>query len=163
MRLYVAGPMTGIPQFNYPAFIDAAVVLRATGHDVVSPAELDDPDDRAAALASKDGHMLSYTSGTGKTWGDFLARDVKLIADGGIDGIVVLDGWAKSRGARLETFVGNLCGLPAYPLWTVPWLVPLRMDELSAAWTGLDASELMDLSDPYWDCQCGACVPEVFA
>lgn len=103
--------MTGIPQFNYPAFIAAANAFRAAGYDVVSPAELDDPDDKAAALASEDGHMLAYSAGTGKTWGDFLARDVKLLADDGITHIAVLPGWEKSRGARLETFVGFLCGL----------------------------------------------------
>lgn len=117
MRLYIAGPMTHIPQFNFPAFDAMAVALRESGYDVVSPAELDDPVDRAAALASPDGSHLSYGTGVKKTWGQFLARDVILIADGDavgpIDGIVVLPDWHKSRGARLETFVGRmLCGLP---------------------------------------------------
>lgn len=113
MKVYVAGPMTGIPQFNYPAFVDLANALRQRGYDVVSPAELDDPSDKAAALASPDGAMLQYSEGTGKTWGDFLARDVKLLADDGIEAVVVLPGWEQSRGARLETFVANaLCGLP---------------------------------------------------
>jgi hypothetical protein len=108
-RVYVAGPMTGIPAFNFPAFDAAAAALRAQGFDVVSPAELDDEVDSAMARASVDGHIGSVA----KTWGDFLARDVKLLADDGITAIVVLPGWEKSRGARLETFVGNrLCGMP---------------------------------------------------
>jgi len=115
MRVYIAGPMTGIRQFNYPAFIAAAERLRRGGYDVVSPAELDDPADKAAALASPDGAMLQYSNGTGKTWGDFLARDVKLLADDGIEAIVVLDGWEQSRGARLETFVGKaMCGMKVF-------------------------------------------------
>lgn len=113
MRVYIAGPMTGLPQFNFPAFDALANSLRLAGHDAVSPAELDDPEDRAAALASPDGFMHGGHH-MNKTWGDFLARDVKLIADGGIEGIVVLDGWERSRGARLETFVGFLCGLRTY-------------------------------------------------
>lgn len=113
-KLYVAGPMTGIPSFNFPTFDAAAAELRAAGYDVVSPAEMDDPDTRAAAMASPDGAPGTGSS-NGETWGDFLARDVKLIADGGIEGIVVLPGWERSRGARLETFVGHaLCGLPVY-------------------------------------------------
>lgn len=111
MRVYLAGPMTGIPQFNIPAFDAAAGDLRARGYDVVSPAELDDPETRKAALASPDGAPGTGTS-NGETWGDFLSRDVKLIADEGIEGIVVLPGWTASKGARLETFVGRLCKLP---------------------------------------------------
>jgi hypothetical protein len=107
--------MTHIPQFNFPAFDQLAAMLRSYGYEVVSPAELDDPVDRAAALASPDGSALSYGQGVKKTWGAFLARDVKLLVDDGIDAVVVLPGWEKSRGARLETFVANaLCGLPVY-------------------------------------------------
>lgn len=114
-RIYIAGPMTGIPQFNFPAFDAAAIVLRERGFEVVSPAELDDPDDRAAAFNSPDGSALAYGNGVKKTWGQFLGRDVILIADSKIEAIYVLEGWNKSRGARLETFVGAaMCGLPIY-------------------------------------------------
>ncbi len=110
MRIYVCGPMTGHAQFNLPTFDAATADLRERGHDVVSPAELDDPETRKVALASPDGAPGSGSS-NGETWGDFLARDVKLLADDGIEAIAVLPGWEKSKGARLETFVGRLCGL----------------------------------------------------
>ncbi|MGZ6587122.1 MAG: DUF4406 domain-containing protein [Solirubrobacteraceae bacterium] len=130
-RAYVAGPMTGIPQFNFPAFDVAAYALRAVGYDVVSPAEIDDPETRAAALASPDGAPGSGTA-NGETWGDFLARDVKLIADDGIELIVVLDGWECSRGSRLETFVGRaLCGIPVRRLSTGR---PVPLWRLAIAW-----------------------------
>lgn len=104
-RWYLAGPMSGVPQFNYPAFDQAAAILRANGFSIASPAELDDPATRKAALASPDGAVIA----NGHTWGDFLARDVKLVADG-VNGIIFLPGWERSRGARLEAFVGLLCG-----------------------------------------------------
>jgi hypothetical protein len=106
MRIYLAGPMSNIPAFNFPAFFAAATWLRAKGWDVVSPAELDDAEDKGAALASATGNPAHAA----KTWGDFLARDVKLIADGGIQGIVFLPNWYRSRGARLEATVGLLQG-----------------------------------------------------
>lgn len=102
MRVYLAGPMSSMPQMNFPAFYTAAVRLRELGWDVVSPAELDDEQDAAIALRSE-------THPT-KTWGDFLARDVKIIADGGIEGIVFLPRWWQSRGARLEATIGLLQG-----------------------------------------------------
>lgn len=111
MRIYTAGPMTGLPQFNFPAFDRAAGQLRAEGHDVVSPAELDSPEHRAIALASHTGDPREYTKITGETWGDLLARDVKLIADGGIERIYVLPGWERSKGARLETYIAHLTGI----------------------------------------------------
>lgn len=49
MRAYLAGPMSNIPQFNFPAFDDAAADLRARGWDIVSPAELDRPEVRPNA------------------------------------------------------------------------------------------------------------------
>jgi hypothetical protein len=137
MRLYIAGPMTGIPQFNYPAFEAMARSLRRADYDVVSPAEMDDPATQAAALASHDG-APGTGSANGETWGDFLARDVKLIADDGIEGIVVLPGWANSRGARLETFVGRaLCGIRVYT-WepTYEQLRPVSFLALAKGWLG---------------------------
>lgn len=109
MRLYIAGPMTGIPQFNVPLFDEVAAKLRAEGHEVVSPAELDSPEMRAFALASSDGIMPPDGKIVGESWGDMLARDVRVIHDQ-VDSIAVLPGWYKSRGARLEVFVGLLTG-----------------------------------------------------
>lgn len=131
-KVYLAGPMTGLPQFNFPLFDRTATKLREQGYDVTSPAELDSPAHRKAALASSDGSPTHYESETNDTWGQLLARDVLLIADDGIEGIFVLPGWQRSRGARLETFVGNrMCGLPVYSVET--WgKVPLW--RLARAW-----------------------------
>lgn len=109
MKLYIAGPMSGIPQYNFPAFFAVGDKLRELGYEVVNPAEIDTKEDKGAALASPDG--LGHT-GT-KTWGDFLMRDVKLVADV-VDGIFVLPNWFKSRGARLETFVALQVQKPVY-------------------------------------------------
>lgn len=125
--------MTGLPQFNFPAFDAMAARLRALLFEVVSPAELDDPEDREAALASADGSMLGGHGKTKKSWGDFLSRDVKLIADGGIEGIVVLPGWETSRGARLETFVGFLCRIAIYRL-VGHSLVKVSLLDLARGW-----------------------------
>lgn len=126
MKLYLAGPMTGIPQFNFPAFAEATAALRALGHEVISPAEQDPPEVQAAALASPDGRLDANGMIAGKTWGDILALDVKTVADD-VEGVVLLPGWQLSRGARLETFVALLCRKPVH-LWLggeMHWLSPV--------------------------------------
>jgi hypothetical protein len=114
LRIYCCGPMSGIKAFNIPAFDEAAKALRVRGYDVVSPAELDEPEFRAWCLASEDGDISKAPKHLRTTWGELLARDVKMIADEGIEAIVCLEGWKESRGACLETFVGRQCGLPIY-------------------------------------------------
>jgi hypothetical protein len=115
-KYYLAGPMTGIKHFNFPAFHAAAVDLRERGFAIISPAELDSPEAKKAAEESLDGDPSHYAAND--SWGDLLSRDVKLIADEGIEAIVVLPGWHSSRGAKLETFITHLCGVPIleYPL-----------------------------------------------
>ena len=113
-RVYLAGPMTGIPKFNFPAFEAATAKLRGKGLDVVSPHELDEPEIRLAAAQSETGKLVDGKI-AGHSWGDILARDVKVVADN-VGGIVFLDGWARSRGAKLEAVVGLLCNHRFYRL-----------------------------------------------
>ena len=101
---YLAGKMSGIPQFNFPKFDRVAATLRAAGMIIITPSELDTAEIRTAALASKDGQPM----GVGGSWGDFLARDVKVIADQ-VDGVILMDGWLDSKGARQEAFTALQC------------------------------------------------------
>jgi hypothetical protein len=111
MKIYIAGPMTGVPKFNVPFFDKVAAELREVGYDVVSPAELDSPEMRKQALTSTTGIVRDGDWNTGETWGSCLARDVLILSDTGIEAIALLPGWKNSRGASLEATVGLLNGL----------------------------------------------------
>ena len=101
---YLAGPMSGIPQFNFPLFYRATADLRAAGYNIISPAELDAQHGvDTQAMASKDGDASKLT----QTWGDLLARDVKIVSDVA-QGVIFLPNWWTSRGAKLEAFVALL-------------------------------------------------------
>jgi len=111
IKFYLAGPMSGIPQHNLPAFEEAAEDLRSRGYNIISPAELDGG--RFKEIVRKDltGEATDVAGGAiidGQTWGDLLSRDVKLIADD-VDGIIFLPNWQLSRGARMEAYIGLVC------------------------------------------------------
>jgi Domain of unknown function (DUF4406) len=109
-RLYIAGPMTGYPAFNFPAFYEAAKTLRAQGLEIISPAEEDEKYGVAqVAISSTDGKLDANGKIAGSTWGDMLARDVKIVADL-VDGVAVLKNWERSKGAKLEVTVAILTG-----------------------------------------------------
>lgn len=105
-KYYLAGPMSGIPQFNFPAFDAACLRLRAAGFDIVSPHEHDTPETQKAARASVDGAHMPKETGA-ESWAECLARDVVLIGDI-CAGIIFLPDWQRSRGAKLEAFTGLL-------------------------------------------------------
>ena len=112
MKVYLSGPMSGIAGFNAPLFKCAAVELRAQGYEVISPLE----EDLAAGIDATQfsGDIVEFERQTKHTWGDLLSRDVKLLADGEVDGIVTLPKWYESKGARLEVFLGLLKGMTIY-------------------------------------------------
>lgn len=109
LTYYLAGPMSNIPQFNFPQFETVVKILRADGLNVISPHEQDTPEVQAEAWASPDGKLDAAGKVGGLTWGQILAKDVELVSDK-IGGIIFLPNWWKSRGAKLEAFVGLLTG-----------------------------------------------------
>lgn len=95
---YIAGPMTGYEDYNFPAFYAKAAEERANGCTVINPAELDDQ--------SEDGLDLP--------WDFYLRRDLRVLAD--CNRIVLLPGWEKSKGANLEVHIGKELGFEiVYP------------------------------------------------
>lgn len=146
MKIYIAGPMSGIEQFNYPAFGKAAEMLRYLGYEAHSPAEMDSPEVRALALASKTGD-LTELGPSGETWGDMLAADVKMITDE-LDGVLLLDGWGQSRGARLEAFV---CLSVRKPLFQLAGDTLLRRNDSSVLNAILNAMSISDRNETRYD------------
>ena len=109
---YLAGPMRGIKSFNYPAFDEAAAELRNLGYEIKNPTEFDSPGARYKAMQSKDGALIDGEV-AGKTWGEILGRDVTILSDE-CEGIILLPGWEKSEGARLECFCAIGRGYDCY-------------------------------------------------
>ena len=111
MKIYVAGPMRGVPEFNFPAFHAAAAALRALGHEVFSPAERDN--ERHGVDISK-GNLTGDEDLAAKDYGfDLrvaLGEDLAYIC-AHADTIAMLPGWQNSKGAQAEYATAIALGL----------------------------------------------------
>lgn len=90
--VYLSGPMSGLPEFNYPAFNAAAARLRALGYRVENPAENPEP--------------------PCGSWAGYMRFAVRQVALCGV--IVLLPGWRESRGAMVEVFLAKVLGLEVF-------------------------------------------------
>lgn len=98
MRIYIGGPMRGYPDFNFPAFDEAAGRLREAGHVVSNPAEVD----RDLGFDETKNDLSEFNVE------EAMHRDFKAILD--CEAIVLLPGWRESVGARSEAFVAETTG-----------------------------------------------------
>lgn len=101
--IYIAGPMTGISEFNFPAFDKARDRLIAEGWAVVSPADLDRAFGFDPTLYEDDCVMPE------KFLAEAIRRDLEHIQK--CDAIYLLDGWEKSNGALAELGVAKWMGM----------------------------------------------------
>jgi nucleoside 2-deoxyribosyltransferase len=92
--IYIAGPMSGYPEFNYPAFDMAEKVLRKVGFDVFNPATND-------ANVKKMGEAYANGDSVGvnkvRDFREVYLWDITKVIEA--DGIYMLMGWQFSPGA----------------------------------------------------------------
>lgn len=143
-RLYLAGPMSNIPQLNFPLFHAEADRLRMLGYDIVNPAEINGGADELTATASMTPAQLAVH------WLDCMRADVKQLVD--CDGVALLPGWQHSRGVTVECELAKGLGLLVchaahliYPAASVDeertWLAWSAQLAAGAACTPYDATE----------------------
>ena len=94
-RIYIAGPMSGLPENNYPAFHDAAARLRSRGWHVENPAESPDPHVKADC-----------------EWTAYMRMGISQLMT--CHAIYMLPGWQDSTGASTEYMIARRLGLPVY-------------------------------------------------
>lgn len=109
MRAYLAGPMRGIRDFNFPAFHAATARLRAAGHEVFNPAEKDE-EMHGPDISRSDTGNLNDIKGRGFDLRATLAMDLDWICRHA-EAVVLLPGWENSKGARAEMYVAQALGL----------------------------------------------------
>lgn len=94
-KIYVAGPMTGYPEFNFPAFFAAQKQLEAEGWIVANPADKDQEVDLDAEAVRTGDAARAIKKGF--DFREAYLWDVRHIIEG--DAIYMLRGWQFSPGA----------------------------------------------------------------
>lgn len=92
MKIYLSGPMSGRPLYNYPAFHEAAAYLR----ELWGPNAVFNPAESLLDPATTERFR-------------FMRDDIRAL--GVCDQLVLLPGWQQSRGATLEAAVALEMGL----------------------------------------------------
>ena len=108
-RTYIAGPMRGIKDFNFPAFDTAAKMLAEYGYEPINPAD-HDREGGFEGIGMTGNEPLSDRE-------DFDLRetlkwDLEQVSHA--DYVAVLPGWEKSSGARAEVSLANALGVKVY-------------------------------------------------
>lgn len=93
MKVYLAGKMTGEPDYGYPKFHTAAAALRAAGYQVVNPAEL-----------------WGGEIDPSRTWAEYMRRGIQEMLT--CEAVVALPCWHDSRGARVELRLAHELDMP---------------------------------------------------
>lgn len=97
-KVYTAGPLSAATEEQRQAFRDrmraAEAALKAAGHEVVCPL------DNGLHVDAK--------------WDEHMRADIPLMLT--CDTVALLDGWADSRGARIEYQLAKDLGLRVVPL-----------------------------------------------
>lgn len=94
--IYVAGPMTNYPEFNFPAFDAAADALLYRGYAVVAPNRLTLP--CGCSGPTRCGPIAH-------TWHEYMRMCIRALMD--CSAVATLEGWESSRGAAAEVRIAR--------------------------------------------------------
>jgi hypothetical protein len=108
MKIYIAGPMTGVKDFNFPLFFETEEKLKELGYEVINPAHNDGKTLEEALISAGSPERPS------KPWSHYMRRDLAHVLE--VEALCVLPDWQNSKGAKLEVHVAEELGLPIYIL-----------------------------------------------
>ena len=109
--IYIAGPMRGYDDYNYPAFDRQQKVLEEQGWKVINPAEMDRDDEKPINGPMQFDPDNNYEDQ--EFMRDALKRDMVAICDD-CTAIYMMSNWEKSKGARAEWSLAKALGLNIY-------------------------------------------------
>jgi hypothetical protein len=95
VRYYLAGPMTGLPKYNFMSFEIACQKLRKAGFNIVSPHEIE--------------HGETEETRGNLPYETYLRAGLKMLLD--CEGLILMTGWETSGGCMRELYVAHAVGM----------------------------------------------------
>lgn len=120
MIIYLSGPMSGLPDLNYPEFHRVAKELTERGFEVLSPADIVLPKE-LLELIGDDKDWL---------WNAYMREAIPMLMR--CNTIALLKGWQESAGAGLEITIAAPLGMKvvdAYTLEPIGLDIQVKIDE----------------------------------
>jgi nucleoside 2-deoxyribosyltransferase len=109
VKVYISGPVRGKPFFNFAAFDDAAATLAELGYTPISPAEISRHLVRECGFDPTD--EASYAKIRDET---YMEEDIRAMRHA--DCVVLLPGYRRSNGVKVEIAYAKYRGILVYPL-----------------------------------------------
>ena len=109
--IYIAGPISGIPDDNYAAFEEAEILLKSLGFQPVNPHKVYHEADELKRKATTETQRQEINK---KYWTEYLRVDLEEAIK--CDAVFFLPSWQNSRGAKLEAYVLASLGKETYEL-----------------------------------------------
>lgn len=106
MKIYIAGPMSSVKDFNFPLFFETETKLKELGYEIINPAR-NDGNTLEEALEN-----AGSPERPNHSWASYMRRDLPSVL--AVNAICVLPDWQKSKGARLEISVAEALDIPIY-------------------------------------------------
>ena len=109
--IYVAGPMRGYDNYNYPAFDYRSGKLKEMGWEVINPAELDR--NQGKPLSDPKAFCPDSNYEDHQYMRSALKRDMDAICDK-CTAVYMMANWEQSRGAKAEWHLAKALGLDIF-------------------------------------------------
>lgn len=150
MRVYIAGPMTGVPLLNFPLFDYTAAQWRDAGYDVVNPADITRVYWRTHYREEFNPEGTDpRTLAGGDIYREFLRNDLAAIST--CDAIALLPGWEKSAGVAKELAAARLLELEEFNAQTFAPIAPAHETILQEAQRLVHGDRGVDYGHPIVD------------
>ena len=99
-RVFISGPMSGIPHYNAQAFAEAHAICREQG---------------VWSVFDPSWEWMNET-GEENTHEYYMRRCINALTNGTFDVLLQLDGWYQSEGCNVEFAVAQACGIEVIEL-----------------------------------------------